>query len=111
MENQSQDKLMRLYVRLSALKSNLSKDSGISDNFVKEYHLIIDELINLTSLDLSEFKIPMSEVRPYPLGDGKYTQEIFCNGLVFFSKMDALISYFNLKYLSKEDIKIGFEAR
>ncbi|MCX6764014.1 MAG: hypothetical protein NTZ97_04805 [Candidatus Moranbacteria bacterium] len=111
MENQSQDKLLRLYVRLNALKSNLSKNSSITDNFVREYHLIIDELANLTSLDLNEFKVPMSEVRPYPLGEGKYTQEIFCNGAVFFSKLDALISYFQIKYLSKDDVKIGFSVK
>lgn len=116
MENQSQDKLIRLYTRLDALKNNLSKDSGIPGNFVEEYHTIVDELAISTGLDLGEFKVPMSEVKPYPTGadyDGNktYTEEIFCSGSLFFSKLDALMSYFQIKYFSKENVKIGFDVR
>ncbi|MFZ2187123.1 MAG: hypothetical protein WAV46_00645 [Candidatus Moraniibacteriota bacterium] len=116
MENQDQDKLMRLYTRLSALKNNLSKDHGILDTFVKEYYTIVNELVELTGLNLDEFKIPMSEVKPYLIGrdyDGQktYTEEIFCNGSLFFSKFDALMTYFQIKYLSKENMKIGFNTK
>lgn len=116
MENQNQDKLIRLYARLDALKNNLSKDNIIEDKFVRDYHLIIDELASLTNLNLDEFKIPMSEIKPLSTGadyDGKktYTEEMFCGGSLFFSKLDALMSYFKIKYFSKQDVKIGFDVK
>ncbi|MCX6762180.1 MAG: hypothetical protein NT093_00145 [Candidatus Moranbacteria bacterium] len=110
---QASDKIIRFYTRLQSLKNNLSKQTSIKDIFVDDYHGIIDELSKTLTINLDEFKIPLGEVRPYPTsysGDGTttYTDEAFCSDSLFFSKLDALLSYFQIKYLSKEQPKIGF---
>lgn len=116
MDDQNQDKLIRLYFRLNAIKANLPKDGSVEEAFVKDYHLIIEKLVGLTDLDLDEFTIPISEVKPYLImasssGKKVYSKKSFCNGSLFFSKLDALMSYLQIKYLSKNDTKIGFTAK
>lgn len=111
--------ILRAYSRLIALKNNLPKYS-IHEKYVKEYHEIIDLLSREVKTQLDEFKIPLSEVKheitsSWPSlseisqeAGQTYSEDKYCERNFFLSKIDALLSYFSIKYSSKEDPKIGF---
>jgi recombination DNA repair RAD52 pathway protein len=116
------DIVIRAYNRLVSLKQNLSKDNDIREKYVEEYHEIIDILAKETESSLDEFKVSEDEIRyrvtsswpSIPLinqeAGNTYSKERYCEGTMFFSKLDALLSYFEIKYLSQEKPEIGFTS-
>jgi hypothetical protein len=111
----SNDKIIRLYTRLNSLKQNLPKSTTCHEKYVGEYHSIVQELEGATKLDLAEFRIPDGEVKPllasfnYLSGEKKYTAERFCDKNFLLTKLDALLNYFQIKYLSEPKRTIGFK--
>lgn len=109
-----QDKIIRIYSRLSALRQNLPNNYNIHEKYLKEYHEIIDLLEKEISNSLNEFKIPIIEVKPqitggdYSTGETYYSEDNYCEKSLFLSKLDAILSYFSIAYLSEEKRTIGF---
>ncbi len=120
----NQDNIIRAYARLIALKDHLpEKGWGVKENYINDYHQIIDILSKETETSLTEFKIPNGEINyevtsfwpddPYTgEQDGQtYTDERYCERALFLSKIDAILSYFKIAYLSRVEEKpqIGFK--
>jgi len=99
-----EDKILRAYTRLKGIKDNLSENTIIPTNHIKDYHTIIDSLEKALSLSLSEYRIPDTEIEEYNMGVVEGCKKSF-----FMSKLDALLSYFEFKYLSEKKIDIGFK--
>lgn len=98
------DKITRLYSRLNALKVNLPQGKWASELYVRDYHSTVNELQSITGSDLSEFKVPENEVSvTFP---GLSTRH--CERNLMMMKVGALLGYFDIKYLSSGDKKIGF---
>lgn len=115
------DQYVRLYSRLHSLKANLPENKYISENYVQEYHIIIDDLSKAATIELSEFKIPPSEIKPSIIGnkanitgelswvqESSYSETRYCERNIILSKMDALLMYFQISN-SKEKESIGFK--
>lgn len=116
--DKADDKILRLYTRLNSLKENLPvKTTIISEKYVREYHSIVDDLEKITNSDLIEFKISEAEIKPwlssynYITGEKNYTSEKFCDRSFLLVKLDALLGYFQIKYLSQEKRTIGFKGK
>ena len=113
--NDVNDKILRLYTRLNSLKQNLPANSSVKEKYVREYHSIVQELESTTKLPLAEFKIADGEVKPLlasyngMTGEKNYTKERFCDKSFLLAKLDALLGYFQIKYLSEEKRTIGFK--
>lgn len=117
----NQDNIIRAYTRLVALKQNLSSAYDIKEKYVKEYHEIIDMLSKETNALFEEFRIPTQEIKyqmtscwpadPYSGQEAgqTYSEDRYCEKELFLSKLDALLSYFQIKYLSQEKQEIGFK--
>ncbi|MBU1809367.1 MAG: hypothetical protein KJ661_07420 [Candidatus Omnitrophica bacterium] len=110
------DKILRLYTRLNSLKQNLpDKTTIVNEKYVNEYHSITADLEKIINSDLSEFKVGDGEIRPflssynYIGGVKNYTKDRFCDRSFLLAKLDALLSYFQFKYLSQEKRTIGFK--
>jgi len=103
-KGRDQDKILRAYTRLKGIKDNLPENTIIPTNHINDYHNIIDSLEGETALSLSEYRIPDTEVNEYRMGTLKGCEKSF-----FMSKLDALLSYFEFKYLSEKKIEIGFK--
>lgn len=109
-----QDKIIRIYSRLSALRQHLPNDYDIHEKYVKEYHEIIGLLEKEIDSLLDEFKIPKSEIKPtitggnYISGEINYSEDNYCEKSLFLSKLDAILSYFSTGILSAEKRTIGF---
>lgn|GEM_PF-1311990 len=115
------DKIFRLYSRLTALKQNLPK-WDINEKYVKDYHDILGLLSEETNSSLDEFKVPQEEIRPrltsytpsIPDIDQEakstYSEDRYCEKTLFLTKVDALLSYFKMRYLSEEKPNIGFKS-
>ena len=63
-----------------------------------------------TGVDLSQFRVPNSEIKPrvtsYNPRTGKsYSQEVYCERAYLFMKIDALLNKFNIE---EDGPKIGF---
>ena len=97
------DKILRAYTRLRGIKDNLPENSFIRVHHVIDYHDIIDSLENETGLSLSEFRIPETEI---------FENQLTIKGCLksfIMSKLDALLSYFELRFLSGKELDIGFK--
>lgn len=112
--SENQEQITRAYVRLNSLKDNLPNDN-IKENYVNDYHDIVTVLEKTLNINLSEFKIPANEVKHRQTSsilvegdEDSYSEDKYCEKSFFLMKIDALISYFSIKYLSKEEPKIGF---
>jgi len=97
-----QDKILRAYTRLKGIKDNLPEKTSIRVHHVTDYHDIINSLEKELDLSLSEFRIPETEIFETQL-----TIKV-CMKSFFMSKLDALLSYFELRFLSAEEPEIGF---
>jgi hypothetical protein len=107
-----QDTYARAYALLSSLRDNINqmKDYSIEDTYVSEYHAVLDRLESI-GVDVSDFRVPDSEVRPrvtaaweggQSYSDGKYVKRSF-----LLVKLDAILGYF--KILTSEPPRtIGF---
>jgi len=110
------DKILRAYTRLVALKENLLSRHDIHEKYIKDYHEIVDVLSSEAHTSLGEFRIPAHEIKPiltggnYLTGEKFYSKDNYCERTLFLSKLDALLSYFQIKYLSKEKQEIGFKS-
>ena len=114
------EQLIKVYARLTSLKNNLPTGYSIKEKYIKEYHEIISIIEKLMEITLDEFKVPENEIQyevrsSWPsipsLGQkaGKtYSKDRYCERAFLMSKLDALLSYFQIKYLSKEKHEIGF---
>ena len=112
MEKNSQDEIVRAYVLLKSLRKNIDKMGSIPEIYVQEYHTIIDKLENNTNITLTEFLIPDSEIQPepryyHPSTGTKYSKEKYTAHAFMFTKMDAVLSYFEI-ITSQEPRRMGF---
>lgn len=109
-----QDKIIRAYTRLISLKQNLPQEYDTHEKYINDYHTIVDLLSKEINISLDEFKIPSNEIKPiwtggnYLTGENFYSDDSYCEKTLFLSKLEALLSYFQIKYLSQEESKIGF---
>jgi len=117
----NQDTILRIFTRLTALKNNLPSTHDINEKYVKDYHEILNLLQNEVGTSLNEFKVPENEIEysitsvwpAIPSLDQEagqtYSQDRYCERALFFSKIDALLTYFQIKYLSDEKPQMGFK--
>jgi len=109
------DKILRAYTRLKSLREKMPPKGAfyINERFVKEYHEIISSLEQEAGSSLDEFRIPSADIKKAWIGSSGgrdfYTKDNTCNIELFLSKIDALLSYFELRFLSKEKPDIGFK--
>jgi hypothetical protein len=115
------EQIIRAYARLTSLKDNLQSVYSINEKYIKEYHEIIQIIEEALNISLKEFKIPENEIKhelrsSWPsipsLGrkaGATYSKDRYCERALFMSKLDALLSYFKIKYLSSEKTEIGFQ--
>lgn len=98
------DKILRAYTRLKGIKDNLPEESFIRVHHVTDYHDIITSLEKETGLSPSEFRIPETEI---------FENQLTIKGCLksfFMSKLDALLSYFEFRFVSSEKPEIGFKS-
>jgi hypothetical protein len=95
-----EDKILRAYTRLKGIKDNLPPDEKyIPKGLIASYHEAIDSLEKELDSSLSEFKIKEKGL----INDMWYEKSLVS------SKLDALLSYFEIKFLSTKKPEIGFK--
>jgi hypothetical protein len=100
----SQDELTRAYAMLSALRDNINKVGyPIEEKFVYKYHSVLDSLEKCIGKNLSEFRIPDSEIYPSMSG------EMCVDRVYMLTNMDAVLSYFEI-ITSETPRRIGFRT-
>lgn len=111
-KNYSTDAFARAYALLSSLQQNLNKmtDYSVEETYVNEYHSILDR-IEETGIDVSEFRVPDSEIKPRVTaaweGGQSYSEEKYVKRVFLLTKAEAILGYFNI--ITKEPPpKIGF---
>lgn len=113
--NQNTDKILRLYLRLQALKQNLPTEKLIHQRYVEEYNNILVGLEQSSEINLAEFVILSQDLKRMSKsqvllsnGDDLYSDDEYCEKELFLLKIDSLLSYFSV-HLSREKPAIGFE--
>ena len=109
-----QDGLRRVLASLTALKENLSGKGSIREEFVSEYHMILDRM-NTLGVDVKEFRISSDKIRPVVrsgnsmTGEVTYSDKKYVDPAYFMFKLDSLLGYFRLTYDDRKP-KIGFAS-
>lgn len=94
------DRLARAYARLQGLKENLPNSPSLPERYVREYHEALDHLSSI-GRDIDEFKVRPEDVVPRLAGmsrsgQPRYTQEKSVDRAILLSKLQAVITYFEL---------------
>ncbi|MHB8105555.1 MAG: hypothetical protein ACYDG5_08500 [Dehalococcoidales bacterium] len=121
MKNNNQDKMIRAYTILTALKKTVEiiTMQHILETYVDEYHSALDKLAD-TGIDVSEYRIPdsyvkviidphITHVQSFGAGPERYTytKEKYVDKPYFLMKLDEVISYFEF-LMSPGAKRIGF---
>ncbi len=117
MTNQN-DKLLRVYSRLRGLRHNLPDghpDYTMNWPQVRDYMQILEELESI-GIDISDFKIPDELLSNQTTMSNYLTREMVDTGRpkvtegYIKSKIDALLSYFELTTAPAPKSQIGFRS-
>lgn len=109
-----QDKLLRAYARLTALRDALPNGTFVSERFVTEYHQALDHL-GVLGVDVAEFRLLDGDITPriassnYLTGETRYTRERFVARALLLAKLTAVLSYFGMQ-IGHQDRPMGFRA-
>ena len=106
----SQIELFEAYSRLEGLKNNIPNKDSIRDNYVIDYHSILDLLEKITNINLSGFRVPSEELKPYQWHTGDTTREKYCPRPVLMMKVDAVLMFFRFQMGDSEKKPIGFSV-
>ncbi len=116
MATNEQDVLARAYARLAALRKNIGEmvDYLVLEMYVQEFHAVLDRIEGI-GIDVSEFRIPDSEVEPRTMaswleGDvskHSYSKEKYVDKSFILIKLDAILGYFEIS-TSEKPRRIGF---
>ncbi|MFC2011678.1 hypothetical protein ACFLVU_00980 [Chloroflexota bacterium] len=115
MVEKKQDILARAYTNLSALRKNIGEmtDYLVPETYVKEFHAVLDRIEGI-GIDVSEFRIPDSEVKlrtvasQYVGGRKVWANEVIGVEKSFILiKLDAILGYFEI-ITSEKPRAIGF---
>src|SRR5258705_7566807 len=93
------DKVLRAYSRITALRENLGKqqDFELHERYVHEYHAALDQLEE-AGFEMKEFRVPEKELEKRFLGgnayDKRYSEELYVDRLLLLIKMDSVLKYF-----------------
>ena len=105
-------KLLEAYARLSAFKDNLPDIYSIGENYVHEYHSILDLLKETSNLDPSGFRVPDSEVQKRitssSMEGNTYSDIRYCDRAFLTMKVDAILRFFAYQMPDSSKKKIGF---
>ena len=111
--------LFEAYARLNALKSNVPEYYQVHEKWVVEFHSILDLLQATTGHELSNFRVPTSEVHPMVVsvqmasmgrpGRTNYSRDNHCERSFLVMKIDGVLNYFTYQSAPQER-KIGFRV-
>jgi hypothetical protein len=105
------DRLLRIWVRLGALRRNLANVGLITEAHAQEYHSIV-RLLEATGMVLDEFRIPdealRNRVTSWHMLTGRTTHSAtrYVEKALFFSKLDAILSDFEI-LTTKPPVSVG----
>ena len=115
MATNKQDALARVYATLSSLRKNIDQmtEYSVEEKFVREFHTRLDKLAGIGA-DVSEFRIPDSEVTPRitpsnTLTGTSYSKEKYVQRSFILTKLDAILRYFEI-ITSKKPREIGYRT-
>jgi hypothetical protein len=113
MAESNQDRLVRAYATLSSLRKNIGEiATGVRETYVHEFHRILDKLENI-GIDVSEFRIPDSEVKRRVVSVGlqgpNYSGEKYVDKAFILTKLDAILGYFEI-ITAEKPRGIGFHT-
>ena len=110
--------MLEAYSRLKALRQNVPPHR-VGSAFVNEFHGALDLLTKVSGLDLSNFRVPPSQVQPiavagnYLTGETDYSSDSFCDRDYLLMKVDGVLSMFELLMTQASTGKpaIGFNPK
>ena len=122
MATNNQDVLARAYAMLSSLRKNIDQmtDSKVPETYVHEFHSVLTKLESIR-MDVSEFRIPDSEIAPRvtaihtltfadtPAGGADFSKEKYVDKSLILTKLDAILGYFEI-ITSEKPKRIGFST-
>lgn len=106
----SQLELLEAYARLKGFKDNVPTTDSIRDNYVNDFHSIIDLLEKITGRNLSGFRVsPDVMYRQYvDWRKGQMTREQYCPRPALMMKVDAVLTFFQFQLQDHKKGPIGF---
>lgn len=113
MAKNNRDVLVRAYAILSALRKNIEQlEYNVPEKYVHEFHNVLDKMKGI-GIDVSEFRIPDSEIAPRVTsfnrltGERRCSEEKYVDRPLLLTKLDAILTYFEI-ITSEKPRRIGY---
>lgn len=111
MEKNNQDVFTRAYATLKSLRKYINEmNYGVLETYVHEFHNVLDKLEGI-GIDVSEFRIPTSEVKPQITSVSRagrhYSEEKYVGKSYILIKIDTILGYFEI-VTSEKPRRMGF---
>lgn len=120
MTKDKQDILARAYAMLTSLRKHIGDmtSNNVPETYVREFHTVLDRLESI-EIDVAEFCIPDSEVKPKVTGVSpvsshggggghvSYSKEKYVDKSFILTQLDAILGYFEI-ITPEKPRKIGF---
>lgn len=110
--------LYEAYSRLDGFRRNVPENGiHIKENYVVQYHQIVDLLESVSGKQLQNFRVPPNELERLmatyntETEQATYTNERYCERAMLLMKVDALLTFFAMQTNTSEKRPIGFTPR
>ena len=111
------DQILRTIALLQGIKANIPKELRVTQRWVQEYHISVKKASEALEIDLIDFQLFNSDLKPIPVsgnartGKTKYSEELYCDTSLLSQKVDSLLNYLNLLLQPKpqQEKKIGYD--
>lgn len=104
----------KTFATLTSLKQNLPTNRSVDMKYIEMYHEELDRLLTLGIDHLEDFRIPSAQMKSefvggnYVTGEMNYSSDKYVEREFFMTKLDAVLSFFQL---NENENTIGFKLQ
>ncbi|MBI3494937.1 hypothetical protein HY004_03080 [Candidatus Saccharibacteria bacterium] len=109
-------KFIAAYSKLISMKNNLPDYVDVEESWVRQFHECLESISDILDGQVDEFKVPESDIKhqeyqiSYNPVQTELSKDKFCDRSKLMVKIDAVLTYIQLKSPPEDKKQIGFHA-
>lgn len=109
-------KFLRAYSQLLSIKNNLPDHVDIEESWVIQFHECLESMSDILDGQVNEFKVSEADIKhqeyqiSYEPIQSELSKDKFCDRSKLMAKIDAVLTYIQLKSPPEDKKQIGFHT-